>query len=81
LHIAHSGDAGALNDAEVNLVAIASKIGGDYGYEQGSIDSWAPYDGQVITVSVDPYDTMMPSDVRLPMGQPHTGTAELLYVD
>ena len=78
LEVMHSGDYGTPYEGEASMVAVAIDENNEWGHE-GDMSLWEPYDGQVVTVSIDPVDTLFPSDVRLPMGEPHTSTAELLF--
>ena len=78
LEVMHSGDYGTPYEGEASMVAVAIDENNEWGHE-GDMSLWEPYDGQVVTVSIDPVETLFPSDVRLPMGEPHTSTAELLF--
>ena len=55
---------------------ICLAIDGDVA--EGSVSAWEQYDGQKVTVTIDPMQTMWPSDVRLPINTPHTGTAAVV---
>ena len=78
LVVMHSGDFGTPYEGEATMVAVAIDEDNEWGHE-GDMSVWEPYDGQTVTVSIDPAETLFPSDVRLPMGQPHTATAEFLF--
>lgn len=80
LCVMHSGDFGEPYEGEATMVAVAIDESNDWGHE-GDMSIWEPYDGQVVTVSIDPNETLFPSDVRLPLGQPHTSSAELLFAE
>lgn len=80
LAVMHSGDFGTPYEGEASMVAVAIDEDNEWGHE-GDMSVWEPYDGQVVTVSIDPNETLFPSDVRLPMGQPHTSSAELLFAE
>ena len=80
LAVMHSGDYGTPYEGEASMVAVAIDENNEWGHE-GDMSLWEPYDGQVVTVSIDPNEAMFPSDVRLPLGDPHTSTAELLFAE
>lgn len=69
-----AGDAEAMKDEETNMICLA--IDGDA--PEGSVSAWEQYDGQEVTVAIDPMQTMWPSDVRLPINTPHTGSAAIV---
>ncbi len=69
-----AGDAEAMKDEEADMICLA--IDGDA--SEGSVSAWEKYDGQEVTVAIDPMQTMWPSDVRLPINTPHTGSAAIV---
>ena len=69
-----AGDPEAMKDEETDMICLA--IDGDVA--EGSVSAWEQYDGQKVTVTIDPMQTMWPSDVRLPINTPHTGTAAVV---
>ena len=69
-----AGDPEAMKDEETDMICLA--IDGDAA--EGSISAWEQYDGQKVTVTIDPMQTMWPSDVRLPINTPHTSTAAVV---
>jgi hypothetical protein len=69
-----AGDPEAMQDTKTDMLCLA--IDGDY--PEGNIAAWEQYDGQKITVQIDPMQTMWPSDVRFPIGCPHTDTAAIV---
>lgn len=72
-----AGDAEAMTDDETDMLCLA--ISGEY--PEGNISAWEEYDGKKITVEIDPMRTMWPSDVRLPIGKPHTGDAAIVSAE
>ena len=69
-----AGDPDAMQESVVDMICL----GVDGIYSEGDVNSWAAYDGKNVTVQIDPMDTMYPSDVRLPLGRPHIGSAILV---
>lgn len=69
-----AGDPEAMKDEETDMICLA--IDGDA--TEGSVSAWEQYDGKEVTVAIDPMQTMWPSDVRLPINTPHTGTAAVV---
>lgn len=66
-----AGDPEAIQEEETDLICVA--ISGSH--TEGDLSYWSNYDGQQVTIQIDPMKTMWPSDVRLPLGRPHTGSA------
>jgi len=66
-----AGDPEAIQEEETDLICVA--ISGSH--TEGDLNYWRSYDGQQVTIQIDPMKTMWPSDVRLPLGSPHTGSA------
>ena len=71
-----AGDPEAMKDDPTDMICVA--IDGDY--PEGTISAWEPYDGKTITIEIDPMQTVWPSDVRFPIGRPHTSTAAIISV-
>ncbi len=72
-----AGDPEAMSDEETDMLCLA--ISGEY--PEGNISAWEQYDGKKITIEIDPMKTMWPSDVRLPIGKPHTGNAAIISAE
>jgi hypothetical protein len=79
LNVASSGDMGNLHENEATLVCVAWAEP-EWDFADGDLESWSAYDGQTVTVALVPEETWWPSDVSLPIGQPRTSTATLLFV-
>ena len=71
-----AGDPEAMKDDPTDMICVA--IDGDY--PEGNIAAWEQYDGKTITIAIDPMQTMWPSDVRFPIGRPHTSNAAIISV-
>ncbi len=80
LTIAASGDMGALTEGEATMVCLAVSEP-DWDNYEGDLSFWEQYKDEIVMVSLDPEDTWWPSDVRLPIGEPHTSTAEFLFAE
>ena len=72
-----AGDPEAMKDDPTDMICVA--IDGDY--PEGNIAAWEQYDGKKITIQIDPMQTMWPSDVRFPIGTPHTSTAAIVSAE
>ena len=71
-----AGDPEAMKDDPTDMICVV--IDGDY--PEGTISAWEPYDGKTVTIEIDPMQTVWPSDVRFPIGRPHTSTAAIISV-
>ena len=80
LNVASSGDMGNLHVGDALMVGVAYDEP-QYGFSEGDLDAWAAYEGQTVTVALVPEETWWPSDVSLPIGQPRTDTAVLLFAE
>lgn len=76
--LAHApGDPDEMMVRDVDMICVA--IEGQP--TEGDISYWEPYNGMQVIIQIDHMSTWNPSDARLPLGTPHTGTAVVLDLE
>ena len=76
--LAHApGESDMLVVRDVDMICVAV----DGQYTEGDISYWEPYNGKQVIIQIDHMSTWNPSDARLPLGTPHTGTAVVLDLE
>jgi len=68
--LANNGDGMGQREAAATMICLRG--------ENGDVSSWQPYDGQRVTISIDPSRSWWPSDASLPLGVPRTQTGQVL---
>ena len=79
---AMSGDGSGMRRQSASMLGVAEYT--DYGsfvINEGNIDYWTNLDGKHMTLGAMPEQTWFPSDVSLPVGEPTTQFAIIVYVD